>query len=272
MIGEESLITSAFLSEEEIRRFVNVSEEEGVIKERESEMIQSIFDFDDTLVREIMVPRIDIVCLEKNTNIDELVEVAVENGHSRIPVYDENIDNIIGLIYVKDLLSLVMKTVKEVKLDNFIKPIYFIPETKPINQLLAEMKHRKEHMAIVLDEYGGTAGLITIEDLLEEIVGDIQDEYDLEPKKINIMGENELIVTGKVDIEDINEILPEKIIDRDEYETISGFILHYLGYFPKEGEKIKINSLEFIIEKTMEHKIENVKIITEEPVKINKNK
>ncbi|MFW6006395.1 MAG: CNNM domain-containing protein, partial [Halanaerobiales bacterium] len=156
MVREDNLITSAFLSEEEIKRFVNVSEEEGVIKETESEMIQSIFDFDDTLVREIMVPRIDMVCIEKNASIEELVELAVENGHSRIPVFEESIDDIVGLIYVKDLLNLILKdSIEGVSLKELIKPIYFIPETKPINQLLAEMKRRKEHMAIVLDEYGG---------------------------------------------------------------------------------------------------------------------
>ena len=253
---------------EENRRFVNVSEEEGVIKETESEMIQSIFDFDDTLVREIMVPRIDMVCIEKNSSINELVQLAVENGHSRIPVYEDSIDDIVGLIYVKDLLSLILKSHEDLTLDDLIKPIYFIPETKPINQLLAEMKRRKEHMAIVLDEYGGTAGLITIEDLLEEIVGDIQDEYDLEPNQVEIIGENKIMVDGKIDIDEINEILPELILDREEYETISGFVLHHLGYFPDEEEKIEIEGLIIKIKQTIEHRIEKVEIITDEPVNI----
>lgn len=269
MVGEDNMITSAFLSEEEIKRFVNVSEEEGVIKETESEMIQSIFDFDDTLVREIMVPRIDMICIKKNASIEELVELAVENGHSRIPVYEESIDEIVGLIYVKDLLNLILRdSIEDVSLKDLIKPIYFIPETKPINQLLAEMKSRKEHMAIVLDEYGGTSGLITIEDLLEEIVGDIQDEYDLEPKQIEIISKNEVMVDGKVDIDEINEILPELLLDREEYETISGFVLHHLGYFPEEGEKIKIDGLKIIITETSEHRIEKVKIVSEKAVKI----
>ncbi|MFW6308552.1 MAG: hemolysin family protein [bacterium] len=275
MLGEKKLVSATFFSEEEIKRFVNVSEEEGAIKETESEMIHSIFDFDDTLVKEIMVPRIDMVCINKNAGIDELVDLAVENGHSRIPVYEESIDEIIGLVYVKDLLSLISFTEKndeeKMKLENFIKPIYFIPESKPINQLLAEMKNRKEHMAIVVDEYGGTSGLITIEDLLEEIVGDIQDEYDYEPKQIKIIGEHEMLVDGQVDIDDINQVLPELILDRDDYETISGFVLHHLGYFPKEGEKLEIEELDIEIKETSEHKIDKVRIISEEPVRIKEN-
>ncbi len=271
LVGEDNLITSAFLSEEEIKRFVNVSEEEGVIKETESEMIHSIFDFDDTLVKEIMVPRIDMICIEKGADIKELVELAVENGHSRIPVYKDSIDEIIGLVYVKDLLALILKDEKDVSLEKFIKPIYFIPESKPINKLLSEMKRRKEHMAVVVDEYGGTAGLITIEDLLEEIVGDIQDEYDFEPQQIEIINKNEILVDGKVDIDDINEVLPQLLLDRDNYETISGFILHFLGYFPKEDEEIKIDGLKFKIEKTREHKIEKIRIFSDQEVKIKDN-
>ncbi|MFW5999463.1 MAG: hemolysin family protein [Halanaerobiaceae bacterium] len=266
IVGENNLVSTAFISEEEIRRFVNVSEEEGAIKEEEREMIQSIFDFDDTLVREIMVPRIDMVCIDRNASIEELVGLAVEYGHSRIPVYEDSIDEIVGLVYVKDLLNLLISDEK-ISLDGFIKPIYFIPESKPINQLLAEMQKRKEHMAIVLDEYGGTSGLITIEDLLEEIVGDIQDEYDLEPRMIEIVNENELLVDARVDIDDINNILPHSLLDREAYETISGFILHYLGYLPEEGEDIELQNMKIIIAEANEHRMEKVKIVSEEPLK-----
>ncbi len=272
MIGDKKLVTATFFSEEELKRFVNVSEEEGAIKETESEMIHSIFDFDDTLVKEIMVPRIDMVCVEKNHGIEELVDIAVENGHSRIPVYENSVDEIVGLVYVKDLLTLISDKKEDKKLEDFIKPIYFIPESKPINRLLAEMKRRKEHMAIVVDEYGGTSGLITIEDLLEEIVGDIQDEYDYEPQQIKIVGEKELIVDGKVDIDDINELLPDLILDRDDYETISGFVLHHLGYFPDEGEQLEVDNLKIEITETKEHRIEKVKIISKKPVIIKKNR
>ncbi len=263
IIGAENVMSSAFLSEEEIRRFVNVSEKEGAIKEVESEMIQSIFDFDDILVREIMVPRIDIVCVESNTSVEEVVKLAVKHGFSRIPVFEDTIDDIIGLVYVKDLLIMLLKD-EEYQLEEFIKPIYFIPESKPINKLLNEMKRRKEHMAIILDEYGGTAGLITIEDLLEEIVGDIQDEFDPERKEIEPISDFELLVDGRVDVDKINEYLIDPLGDEETYETISGYILHKLGYLPREGESIKEEGLEIKVVSTSGHRIKKVRLISEE--------
>ncbi|MGM0437233.1 MAG: hemolysin family protein [Bacillota bacterium] len=268
VIGKENLISSAFITEEEIRRFVNVSEEEGVIKEIEKDMIQSVFDFDDTQVREIMVPRIDMVCIDNEANVKEVVELAVEYGHSRIPVYENVVDDIIGLIYVKDLLKLILtnEDEKNIDLDEFIKPIYFIPESKPINTLLTEMQKRREHMAIVLDEYGGTSGLITIEDLLEEIVGDIQDEFDLETKMIEKVNEHEMIVDARSDIDKVNEKLENSLHEEENFETISGFILHNLGYLPQKGEKIEINNLLITVEEVSEHRIEKVRIKSEKPL------
>ncbi|MFW5787882.1 MAG: hemolysin family protein, partial [Halanaerobiales bacterium] len=225
--------------------------------------------FDDIQVKEIMVPRIDMVCVSRSSNIEDVVELAVEKGHSRIPVYEEVIDDIVGLIYVKDLLSMLLEDKKGKSsrtIDDFLKPIYFIPETKPINTLLAEMKARKEHMAIVLDEYGGTAGLITIEDLLEEIVGDIQDEFDLEPKMIEKIDENTIKVDARVDIDKINEILSQPLLDEEDYETISGFVLHFLGYLPEEGEIIELENLKIEVDKISEHRIEKLKIISKEPL------
>lgn len=267
LIGENKMISSAFISEEEIRRFVNVSEEEGVIKESEKKMIQSVFEFDDTIVKEIMVPRIDMVCISKEASINELVELAVEQGHSRIPVYEESIDDIIGLIYVKDLLQLLQEGKEDLTLENLIKPIYFIPESKQINKLLKEMQNRREHMAVILDEYGGTSGLITIEDLLEELVGDIQDEFDLEDKQINLINNKEILVDARVDLDDLNEILPVPLLDEESYETISGFVLHRLGYLPKEKEKIELDGVTIEIEKIDEHRIQKLRIYTSEPIK-----
>jgi CBS domain containing-hemolysin-like protein len=267
MIGENKMISSAFISEEEVRRFVNVSEEEGAIKESEKEMIQSVFEFDDIVVKEIMVPRIDMVCINKNVSIEELVDLAVDKGHSRIPVYEDSIDDIIGLIYVKDLLQLLQKGKENLTLENLIKPIYFIPESKQINKLLKEMQNRREHMAVILDEYGGTSGLITIEDLLEEIVGDIQDEYDLEDKQINLINNKEILVDARVDLDDLNDILPFELLDEESYETISGFVLHKLGYLPDEGEKIELEGIIIEIEKIEEHRIQKLRIFTNEPMK-----
>ncbi len=270
IIGAENVMSQAFLTEEEIRRFVNVGEEEGAIKETESEMIHSIFDFDDTMVREIMVPRTAMVCVEKKETVKKVVELAVEHGYSRIPVYEEKIDDMVGLVYVKDLLNMLLDSKNDSleahDLKDFIKPIYFIPESKPINQLLNEMRKRQEHMAIVLDEYGGTSGLITIEDLLEEIVGDIRDEFDPEEKKIEPIGEHELIVKGGVDIDKINEYLIHPLGDEETYETISGYILHQLGYLPREGESLEQEGLSLEVLETSEHRIKRVRIISDDPL------
>ena len=266
LIGQDKMISSAFISEEEVRRFVNVSEEEGAIKESEKEMIQSVFEFDDIVVKEIMVPRIDMVCVSKESSIEEIVDLAVEKGHSRIPVFEESIDDIIGLIYVKDLLQLLQKGKENLTLEDLIKPIYFIPESKQINKLLKEMQNRREHMAVILDEYGGTSGLITIEDLLEEIVGDIQDEFDLETKMIEKINENEMLVDARIDIDKVNEKLENSLHEEENFETISGFILHNLGYLPNKGEKIELNNLIITVEEVSEHRIEKVRIKSEKPL------
>ncbi|RCW45386.1 MULTISPECIES: hemolysin family protein [unclassified Halanaerobium] len=267
-VGDKDLISSAFLSEEEIRRFVEVSHREGIIKETEQEMIQSVFEFDDTLVKEVMIPRTDMVCIEKSAGLKELISLAVEKGHSRIPVFEESIDNIIGLIYIKDLLELLLEREKEVSIEDFVKPIYFIPEGKPINQLLSEMKKRKEHMAVVIDEYGGTAGLITIEDLLEEIVGDIQDEFDLEPKYIEFLNEKELMLDGRVDIDELNELLPNPLPVSEDYETISGLILYYLNRLPEAGDKIDLDGIEVIVEDVLDNRIRKIRLKSEDKIRL----
>ncbi|MCC3145388.1 hemolysin family protein [Halanaerobium sp. Z-7514] len=270
-VKDSSLISSAFLSEDEIRRFVEVSHREGVIKETEQEMIQSVFEFDDTLVKEIMVPRIDIVCIEKNESLTELIKSGVKKGHSRIPVYEESIDNIIGLVYIKDLLELLLKKEENYEIEDFIKPIYFIPEGKPINQLLSEMKERKEHMAIIVDEYGGTSGLITIEDLLEEIVGDIQDEFDLEKSYIEVIDNNKLLLDGRTDIEELNKFLKEPLEDNYDFETVSGLILNSLNRLPVQGEKIKIKGLTLIVENIIDNRIRKVKLISKKDLELKEN-
>jgi CBS domain containing-hemolysin-like protein len=267
-VKDKSLISSAFLSEEEIRRFVDVSQREGVIKETEQEMIQSVFDFDDTLVKEIMIPRIDMVCIEKYASLKDLIKLGVEKGHSRIPVFEESIDNIIGLIYIKDLLELLLEQKDDVDIEEFVKPIYFIPEGKPINQLLSEMKDRKEHMAIVVDEYGGTSGLITIEDLLEEIVGDIQDEFDLEKSYIEVIDDNKLLLDGRVDIEELNRYLKDPLAESDDYETVSGLVLYYLNRLPVQGEKLELEDVSFVIESIIDNRIRKIKLISEKELKI----
>jgi gliding motility-associated protein GldE len=248
-----------FVTEEEIKKFVNVGEREGVIEADEKEMINSIFDFDDTIVKEIMIPRIDMICVNIETPIEELIDIIIDMGYSRVPVYNGTVDNIVGIVYAKDLLNLFDKR-ENVEIKKIMRPAYYVPETKEVDSLLTELRKQKIHMAIILDEYGGTEGLVTIEDLLEEIVGDIQDEYDTEEKKIEMISEHEVLVDGRVDIDEINEIL-EVCFPEEGYETISGFILSILGYVPEEGEEIEFENLKLIVEKTIQRRISKVKVI-----------
>ncbi|TDX51061.1 hemolysin family protein [Orenia marismortui] len=248
-----------FVSEEEIRRFLAVGEQEGVIETDEKQMINSIFEFDDTNVKEIMVPRIHMACVEINDSLDELIDIIINLGYSRIPVYNDTVDNIVGVVYAKDLLNLLKKDNYEVDIQKIMRPAYYIPETKKVDNLLTEFRKEKIHMAIILDEYGGTAGLVTIEDLLEEIVGDIQDEYDEEEKWIKVFNEDEILIDGRVDIDEINEIL-EIDLPEEDYETISGFILSMLGYVPKAGEWIEFENLKIVVEKVIQRRISKVRI------------
>ncbi|GAB6138331.1 hemolysin family protein [Halanaerobaculum tunisiense] len=257
--GREGEQTSKpFISEDRIRRYLTVGEREGVIETDEKQMINSIFEFDDTRVKEILVPRIDMVCVEINDSLEELINTVVDRGLSRIPVYNDTIDNIVGIVYAKDLLPL-LREKTELNIQKIMRPAYYVPETKKVDNLLSELKKEKIHMAIILDEYGGTAGLVTIEDLLEEIVGDIQDEYDEEEKLIKMIEEDELLVDGRVDIDEINQVLGANLPEED-YETISGFILSMLGYVPEAGEKIEFEDLTIEVEKVVQRRISQVKI------------
>ncbi|MBM7623160.1 hemolysin family protein [Sporohalobacter salinus] len=261
-LGGQPQKNEPFVTEEEIKKFVTVGEKEGVIESDEKEMINSIFDFDDTLVKEIMVPRIDMVCVDIETSVDDLVEIIIDWGYSRIPVYNDTVDNIVGILYAKDLLTF-LNNEGPSELRKIMRPAYYVPETKEVDTLLTELRKERIHMAIVLDEYGGTAGLITIEDLLEEIVGDIQDEYDEEENLIEVISKNEILVDAKVDIDEVNEIM-DIYLPEEDYETVGGFILSTLGYVPEAGEEIEFNNLKLIIEETIQRRISEVRIKNEE--------
>ena len=238
-----------FITEEELRMLVNVGEEEGFIDEDEREMIDSIFEFDDTLVREVMVPRIDIDAVNVEETLENTIKLVLKAGRSRIPVYEQTVDNIIGVIYAKDLLQIFFEPMREkIRLKKVMRPAYYVPESKKVRDLFAELRKEKVHMAIVLDEYGGTAGLITIEDVIEEIVGDIQDEYDREEKAIEKLSDGSFLVDARTPIYEINEAMDLALPD-DEFETISGLVFDHLGSLPAEGQKLKIDDLEIKIEK-----------------------
>jgi CBS domain containing-hemolysin-like protein len=250
-----------FVNEEEFKTLIEVGEEKGTLDSTEREMIHSIFEFRETTVKEIMIPRMDMVCLEKDTPIEEVLSIVKEKGHSRIPVYDESIDNIAGTLFVKDLLPY-MKEKKQVPplLDLVRKP-YFVPESKMIDELLREFQKERVHMAIVVDEYGGTAGLITLEDVLEEIVGEIRDEFDKEKPLLRKVDEHSWLVEAKINIEELNETLNMDIPTEEDYESLGGFIFSLIGRIPQDKEEIQYRDLILIVEKVHGQRIKRVRIV-----------
>lgn len=215
---------------------VGEGEEKGVIEETERDMITNILDFKDTTAEETMTHRTDIVAVEDDASISQVVEAAVENGCSRIPVYHEDLDTVVGICYIKDLLPYVGREMPEfIKITDLMRPAYFVPETKRCSQLFTEMTERKVQIAIVLDEYGGTAGLITLEDLVEDIVGNIQDEYDHEEEEIHRMSETEFTVDGTASIDEVSDMTGADLPEGD-YDTIAGLVTERLGRLPKAGE------------------------------------
>ena len=251
-------------TEEELQEVIDEGEKDGLIEEEEKEMIHSIFEVGDTVVREILIPRVDMDCINCEISLAELLEFAISSGHSRIPVYKERVDNIVGIIYSKDLLKYCINDTsssnkKIESIEKLIRPPYFVPETKPVLELLKEFQKQKIHMSIVIDEYGGTAGLITLEDILEEIVGEIMDEYDEEEKLISIIEEGTTILaSGKLEIEKLEDFFG--ITVEKDFETVGGFIINLLGRVPKEGEQINYENLLFTIKKSTQRKISKVEI------------
>src|SRR6266566_3290691 len=215
LIGGQIKHRGPFVTEEELRLLVSVGEEEGVLEEEETEMIHSIFEFADTTVREVMVPRIDMVTLEADATVDEAVDLALQAGFSSIPVYKESIDDITGVLYTKDMLKQLREDHNTLPIRDLVRPAYFVPETKKLDDLLREIRQNRTHIVMVVDEYGSIAGLVTIEDLVEEIVGDIQDEYDHEEKLYEKVSEDEYIIDAKVSIDDFNDVMGTELDDED---------------------------------------------------------
>ncbi len=247
------------ITEDEIMTMVDAGEEGGVIESDEKEMIYSIFRFGDTLVREIMVPRIDIVALEINTSLQRALDIIIEEGHSRIPVYRGSIDHIEGLLYAKDLLAL-WRDGEAKPLRELLRPAYFVPETKRAANLLTELQGRRVHMAIVVDEYGGTAGLVTIEDLVEEIVGEIRDEYDAKEEEfIKPLGDGEFVVDARISLDDLSQVVGATI-SSDDADTLGGLIFSELGRVPSAGDTIRRNGLEIEVLDVLGRRIRHAKV------------
>ena len=259
---DESTVT-----EEEIRMMVDVGEEKGSIEEEEKELINNVFEFNDKTVSEVMIHRTEVYAIEIGSNIEDILSELKEYKYSRIPVYDENIDNIVGVLFIKDLLAYVY-TKKEAKIKKLMRPTYFVSESKPINEFFKEMQRDKQQLAIVLDEYGGTAGIITMEDIIEELVGNIFDEYDDVEKDYEKIDENTFMIDGSVSIYELRKILNVDIPEGD-YDTLSGYLIELLGRIPKDDEKpvIETEKVTYKIEEYEEKRIIWVKACKNQTVK-----
>ncbi len=261
LFGGKPIKELPVMTEEEL--IAGAAEEEGVIEEEEKELIHSIFEFGDTIVREVMVPRMDMVAVNVDAPIEEVLSLIIHEGHSRVPVYEETVDNVIGVIYAKDLLIQMNKGNIDIPLRRLMRPAYYVPELKKVNELLRELQKKRLHIAIVVDEYGGTAGLVTIEDLLEEIVGEIFDEYDLEETLVEYIDEKTIRMDARVNIDEANEILNINL-SRDDIDTVGGFVYSLFGRIPKPGEKVSFGGYTFKVEKVIGRRISKILITKEE--------
>ncbi len=249
------------VTDDELKSWVEEGQAEGSLEKDERRMIYSIFQLADTLCREIMVPRIDVTALDVDTPVDEAVQAFIDSGHSRLPVYEEKIDNTIGLLYAKDLLKAQLDKKKELSIRTLLRQAYFVPEAKKVEELLREMQANGIHIAIVVDEYGGMAGLVTLEDIVEEIVGEIRDEYDQgEELPFEKISDDEYIIQGRTDVEDFNEIIGTHLT-RDTADTISGYIYDVIGRVPVGGEQIPLEGWMLMVEKVVGQRIRKVRVI-----------
>lgn len=251
-------LEAVFLSEDGLRFLLNANDEEGGIEQEEKDLIASIFEFSDKLVREVMVPRIDVVAVSADTPMLEALDIILKAGHSRIPVYRNSVDNVIGILYAKDLLRYLRDGRTDVPLDRILRAAYFIPESKKVDELLQELQQRKVHMAVVVDEYGGTAGLVTIEDLLEEIVGEIQDEYDAEEPTVEPVSEQEYIFDARVPLDQVDKLLGTEL-PSEGGDTLGGFIYSQLGKVPAVGDRIEFDAITFEVLSVAGRRIKQVR-------------
>ncbi|GER86390.1 membrane protein [Dictyobacter vulcani] len=261
LLGGEMKHRGPFITEDELRLLVTVSEEEGVLEEEETEMIRSIFAFADTTVREVMVPRIDMVTLPSTATVNQAVDLAMQGGFSRIPVYEAavGVDDILGILYTKDMLRQLRENHGALPIHNLVRTAYCVPETKKLDDLLRELRQSRTHMAMVIDEYGSVAGLVTIEDLMEEIVGDIQDEYDHEEKLYEVLSDHEYIIDAKMSIYDFNALLDTHMDDSD-YETLGGFVYAQLDKIPGVGDTIAFENLTLTVLATRGRRILKIRV------------
>jgi len=259
-----SALPQELVSEEEIRTMISVGEKEGTVGEAEAEMLRKVFDFGDRSVREVMIPRPEVVWIEQGTKVADFLAIYAEAPHTRFPVYRENIDNVVGILAIKDVLMAQAKggLKQEDSIDGLVRPIYFVPETKRIAQLLAEMQSRNFHMAVAVDEFGVISGIVTLEHLVEEIVGEIGDELTRGTKEFEYIDEQTVQIEGGMRVEEANEELGLGLPD-GEYDTVAGFLLSLIGHIPKEGEQVRFGKLKLVVTEMRGMKIEKI-LVTKE--------
>ncbi len=260
-------VPRSLVSEEEIRTMITVGHKEGTVEEEQAEMLHNVFDFGDRPVREVMVPRPEVVCLEQGSTMADFLTLYTESPLSRFPVYQENMDNVVGILSIKDVLMAQAKDAvsNDSNIDDLIRPAYFTPETKPISELFTEMRDKNYRMAVVVDEYGGTAGIVSLSRLVEEIVGPVGDELAAVEKDYEAINEYTFQIDGGMRIEEANEEMKLELPEGD-YETVAGFILDLLGHIPKTGEQLRYKGLKIVITKMRGVKIEEI-LLTKEKSK-----
>ncbi len=258
-------VAKSLVSEEEIRTMISVGHKEGTVEEAEAEMLHKVFDFGDRPVREVAVPRTEVVWVEKGTKLADFFTIYAKSPVSRFPVFEERMDNVVGILSVKDvLMGLAKGTInKEGVIDDLIRPAYFAPETKRIGELFTEMQNQNYRMAVVVDEYGGTAGIVSLSRLVEEIIGPVGDEFTEADKDYEAINKYTFHVDGSMRIEEANEEMELELPEGEDYETVAGFILNLLGRIPKQGIQLKYNGLKIVVTKMRGLKIEEVLIIKE---------
>ena len=259
ILGGDPNEAKSFITHEELKTMVGVSEEEGVLENDEKEMIFNVFEFADLQVKDVMVQRVDIVSVDKEASYDEVIDVIKNEQFSRIPIYNQTIDNIIGVLNIKDLAT-IENLREDFNISKYIREPFYTFEFKKIIELFKEMKKTRNHIAVVLDEYGGTVGLITIEDLVEEIVGEIEDEYDEEKNPVEFIKENEYVVEGSLRLHDISDLIGINI-DSEEFDSVGGLMIEDLGRMPEEQEEIIVNNIKFIAEEIEKNRIKKVRMI-----------
>ena len=268
VIPGRGLKQGPFVTEAELRQMAEVAVEEQQIEEEEKELIHSIFEFGDTVVREVMIPRPDMIAVEAGTKLKDVLTLMLKHGFSRMPVYETSMDNIVGLVYAKDVMRRLhngKRPRKEPTVEEIARPAMFVPESKKIAELLREMQRKKTHMAIVVDEYGDIAGLVTMEDLLEEIVGEIADEYDRGESLVEPVDENTLRVDGKLPIDELEELVGADLPD-EEWDTVGGLLAGVLGRLPKRGDEVTVGGVTFRVEKVKGRRI--AKVLVTQPSKV----